>query len=195
MIFPLFKYSYRGDARLVADLMAGNEAALRYLLYEHFVPLLKRNAQKAAGRKGVDYDDLVQELYLYLSADGWDKLRQYNPVQPFVKWFSVVSYRFFKDFSRSMIDSSQKVPISIVEDQSERTSNFGRTMAGTVLMDIRTALAKLSPPRDRDILQALLLDDEAPEEVAQRHNITVDNLYNVKRRAMAKLAQKLSAYK
>lgn len=70
MPLSLHKYHYRSDAQLVADLLAGNEAAVRCLLYEQYTPLLRHNAQKAAGDKPADYDDLVQELYLYLSADG-----------------------------------------------------------------------------------------------------------------------------
>ena len=34
-----------------------------------------------------------------------------------------------------------------------------------------------------------MIDDLPPEEVAQRLSVTVDNLYNIKRRAMAALTQ------
>ncbi len=195
MRLPLHNYNYQSDARLVADLLANNEQAVQYLLYEQYNPLLKHNAQKAAGGKPVEYDDLVQELYLYLSANNWDKLRRYDARQPFVNWFSVVSYRFFKDFSRSMIDSGQQMPISSMNDQPESSPDDAMTMTGTILMDIRAALAKLWPPRDRQVLEALLLHDETPEDVASRYNISVDNLYNIKRRTLAKLAQLLIAYK
>ena len=95
---PKSLFIYKDDAQLVAELLAGNEGALHYVFYDHFNPLLKMNAYKAAGTKQVEYDDLVQELYLYLSNNDWEKLRKYNPERPFVNWFSVVSYRFFKDF-------------------------------------------------------------------------------------------------
>lgn len=195
MRLALRKYNYRSDAQLVSDLLAGNELAVRYLLYEQYTPLLRMNAQKAAWNKAIDYDDLVQELYLYLSDNNWEKLRRYDPKQPFVNWFSVVSYRFFKDCSRSMIDSDQQVPISSMNDHSQCSPFDGMMMEGAVMMDIRAALAELWPPRDRQILEALLLHDEEPQTVAEQHHVTVDNLYNIKRRAMAKLAQKLAAYK
>ena len=63
---PKSLFIYKDDAQLVADLLAGNEGALHYVFYDHFNPLLKMNAYKAAGTKQVEYDDLVQELYLYL---------------------------------------------------------------------------------------------------------------------------------
>ncbi len=53
-------FIYKDDAQLVAELLAGNEGALHYVFYDHFNPLLKMNAYKAAGTKQVEYDDLVQ---------------------------------------------------------------------------------------------------------------------------------------
>ena len=191
---PKSLFIYKDDAQLVAELLAGNEGALHYVFYDHFNPLLKMNAYKAAGTKLVTYDDLVQELYLYLSSNNWEKLRKYNPERPFVNWFSVVSYRFFKDFSRSMIDSSDQIPISNMNDH--QTAFMSNGTIGTIMMDIKHAISKLKPPRDSEILEALLLRDEEPETVAKRHNVTVDNLYNIKRRAIAKLIkQHLIDYK
>jgi len=187
-------FIYKDDAQLVAELLAGNEGALHYVFYDHFNPLLKMNAYKAAGTKQVEYDDLVQELYLYLSDNDWEKLRKYNPERPFINWFSVVSYRFFKDFSCSMIDLSNQIPISNMNDH--QTAFISNGTIGTIMMDIKRAISKLKPPRDSEILEALLLRDEEPETVAKRHNVTVDNLYNIKRRAIAKLIkQHLIDYK
>ena len=187
-------FIYKDDAQLVAELLAGNEGALHYVFYDHFNPLLKMNVYKAAGTKQVEYDDLVQELYLYLSDNDWEKLRKYNPERPFINWFSVVSYRFFKDFSCSMIDLSNQIPISNMNDH--QTAFMSNGTIGTIMMDIKQAISKLKPPRDSEILEALLLRDEEPETVAKRHNVTVDNLYNIKRRAIAKLIkQHLIDYK
>ena len=191
---PKSLFIYKDDAQLVAELLAGNEGALHYVFYYHFNPLLKMNAYKAAGTKQVEYDDLVQELYLYLSNNNWEKLRKYNPERPFINWFSVVSYRFFKDFSCSMIDLSNQIPISNMNDH--QTAFMSNGTIGTIMMDIKQAISKLKPPRDSEILEALLLRDEEPETVAKRHNVTVDNLYNIKRRAIAKLIkQHLIDYK
>ena len=191
---PKSLFIYKDDAQLVAELLAGNEGAMHYVFYDHFKPLLKMNAYKAAGTKQVEYDDLVQELYLYLSNNDWEKLRKYNPERPFINWFSVVSYRFFKDFSCSMIDLSNQIPISNMNDH--QTAFMSNGTIGTIMMDIKQAISKLKPPRDSEILEALLLRDEEPETVAKRHNVTVDNLYNIKRRAIAKLIkQHLIDYK
>ena len=100
------KYRYISDQQFVTDLLANNEKALECLLYDRFRRLLRFNAMKAA--PNVPVDDLVQELYLYLSADDWARLRRYDSSLPFDRWLSVVSYRFFKDYSLRMIDSRRQ---------------------------------------------------------------------------------------
>ena len=75
-----------------------------------------------------------------------------------------------------------------IEDQE--LLKAGTTQMTHIMMDIQQGLAKLEPPRDREILTALILRDEEPQTVADRFHVTVDNLYNIKRRALAKLIQK-----
>jgi RNA polymerase sigma factor (sigma-70 family) len=180
------KYRYSTDRQFVADLLANDGKALECLLYDRYRSLLRFNAMKAA--PNVPVDDLVQELYLYLSTDNWARLKKYDPELPFERWFSVVSYRFFKDFSLRMIDSRHQIPITNIEDQ--QLLNAGTSQMNQIMMDIKKGFDELEPPRDREILTALILHDEEPQVVANRFNVTVDNLYNIKRRALAKLIQK-----
>ena len=165
------KYRYSTDRQFVADLLANDGKALECLLYDRYRSLLRFNAMKAA--PNVPVDDLVQELYLYLSTDNWARLKKYDPELPFDRWFSVVSYRFFKDFSLRMIDSRRQIPITTIEDQE--LLKAGTTQMTHIMMDIQQGLAKLEPPRDREILTALILRDEEPQTVADRFHVTVDN--------------------
>ena len=180
------KYRYSTDRQFVADLLANDGKALECLLYDRYRSLLRFNAIKAAPNVAVD--DLVQELYLYLSANNWNRLRKYDYKLPFDRWLSVVSYRFFKDFSHSMIDLRHQIPIANLYDQ--KLLDKGTIKMETIMMDIKHGLDQLEPPRDREILSSLLLRDEEPHEVAKRIGVTVDNLYNIKRRALARLIQK-----
>lgn len=173
------------NLQLLNGLLANDERMIQYVFYEHFESMLRYNALKASGNKDVDFSDLVQELYLYVSRNDWEKLKKYDPSLPFANWFSVVSYRFFKDFTFSMIESTKNVPI---EDMDDRNAFLqGNNVFSTIVMDIKNAIRKSKPPRDRQILEALVLNEEEPAEVAERFNVTVDNLYNIKRRALAKL--------
>lgn len=177
--------SQYSDAEIQEGLLGNDARMIRYVFYEHFNTLLRFNAQKAAGNKSVDLNDLIQELYLYMSHNNWEKLRKYSSEFPFPNWFSVVSYRFFKDYTQSMIDSSQNLPI--VEMNDHNISIAGTTKIETMMIDIKAAISKLTPPRDKEVVEAFLIHEEEPSEIAKRLNVSVDNLYNIKRRALAKL--------
>ena len=173
------------DFEIYNRLLRNDERMIRYVFYEHFNSMLRFNALKAAGNKSIELEDLIQELYLYISKNDWEKLRKYSPEYPFANWFSVVSYRFFKDFTFSMIESSQNVPIDNIDDRTVLSQ--GNNISSSIIMDIKNAIRKAKPPRDRQILEALILNDEEPTDVAAQFEVSVDNLYNIKRRAIAKL--------
>ena len=191
MVFHTFRYE--DDKSMVNALLLGNEGAIRYVFFDHFRPLLENNARKTCGGKHVEYDDLVQELYLYLSGNDWAKLKLYNPSMPFINWFSVVSYRFFKDYSRSLIDLPSEMPIS---DMNDHNPTLAQAESSPLMNDLLRVLPLLKPPRDGQILKDLLVDDEEPESVVRKFGVTVDNLYNIKRRALVKLVNNyLNDYK
>lgn len=191
------KYQYSTDKQFVADLIAGNERATEFLLYGRFRSLLVYNAQKAAKTyltPGTSFDpaDFIHELYIYLQNDHWAKLRKYDPSLPFEKWLSVVSYRFFKDHTLSMLDAQRQTSVSwLADSEVERIYSQGETHLSSLMMDLRDALNRLDSERDRNILRSLLVNDEEPTAVAARFGITIDNLYNIKRRALAKLIREL----
>lgn len=174
---------YDNDAQMIAALLSNDEEAVRYVFYDHYDLLLRRNAHKVCSRH-IDFNDLRQELYLYLYADNWRRMRRYDPRLPFENWLSVVSYRFFKDYAKSHYPTMTTTD-AVQQETSALSSDYEpSTIAG---IDLRNALLHIASSRDREILQALLINDEDPSAVAARHNITVDNLYNIKRRALARL--------
>ena len=139
-----------------------------------------------------DPADLIHEFYIYLQNNHWAKLRNYDPSLPFEKWLSVVSYRFFKDHTLSMLDAQRQTSVSRLPDSEvERIYSQGETNLSSLMMDLRNALHRLESNRDRNILHSLLVDDEEPAAVAARFGISIDNLYNIKRRALAKLIREL----
>lgn len=181
-------YKYNNDRELYTDLLNNNEKAIQYVFYCHFTKLLQYNIIKATKGKITDYCDLIQDLYLYLSKNNWEKLHSYDISLPFVNWFSVVSYRFFLDSVRSKIDSSIKVPISNMEN-----NDFGLSsnQIDVFMMDIKHILKNFKPPRDKQILEAILFKDEPLEQIAKNFEVSIDNLYNIKRRAIARLRKEL----
>ncbi|MBR1793198.1 MAG: sigma-70 family RNA polymerase sigma factor [Bacteroidales bacterium] len=186
----------KDDAQLVAALLQGDEAAVRYVFYDRYDLLLRHNAVKACRGCCIDFEDLRHELYLYLSIGNWARLRRYDSRQPFESWLSVVSYRCFRDYARRscnlLLEPLPDGPDDGVSAQDYSSLPESVTIAG---IDIRLAINAVDNDRDRHILSSLLIDDLPPAIVAASLGISIDNLYNAKRRALARLIrQSLNEY-
>ena len=62
---------------------------------------------------------------------------------------------------------------------------FEPHVSQAISMDLKSMISRIGNPRYRLVLQKLLLEDMAPEVVAKQIHVTVANLYNIKKRAMA----------
>ena len=56
-------------------------------------------------------------------------------------------------------------------------------------MDVESLLAQMTNLRYAYVIRRLILQDKEPAEVADELGITVDNLYNIKKRALSALFQ------
>lgn len=177
------------DEQLVSALIAGDERAIQYVFYSHYNAMLRKIAKKQIGHLPIEYEDMVQELYLWMSEGNWSRLKKYIPKESkFDYWFSIKSNTFFRDYCRKKLynitDFSSDNPIY---SYMPSVSNWYDT---ELMRDLLRVLDFFQPPRDREILRALIVDDREPANVAEQYGITVDNLYSIKSKALARLAKK-----
>lgn len=183
-----FKLSKLSDRELVDAVIQGDESAIGYFFYVKFNALFSRNFYKVAANKNVVLDDLVQDLFVHLSKNDWENLRKYDEdCGQLVNWLSVVSYYFFRDKTASMIDSAPKDTIDDLEERSIFLESSYETDTDMTMMDIKKGMENLRPPRDRDVIEYLVVQGRPPEEVAKELGVTKENLYNIKSRALVKL--------
>ena len=182
------KLSKLSDRELVDAVIQGDESAIGYFFYVKFNALFSRNFYKVAANKNVVLDDLVQDLFVHLSKNDWENLRKYDEdCGQLVNWLSVVSYYFFRDKTASMIDSAPKDTIDDLEERSIFLESSYETDTDMTMMDIKKGMENLRPPRDRDVIEYLVVQGRPPEEVAKELGVTKENLYNIKSRALVKL--------
>ena len=130
----------------------------------------------------VDRRDLMQELFLYLAADNWYKVRQFDFRSKLMTWISVVAVRFFQKKRRMLIETSSTTPLS---DKMWKVQSAGIPIDHR--MDLQVALQKMPNVRYRKVIEMLDLRDVRPELLAEEMEVTVDNLYNIHRRALVQL--------
>lgn len=134
----------------------------------------------------VDYDELVNELYEYLMADDCTRLRQFQFRSSVYQWMKVVATRFFIRHRDSMIENSSKEPLYEVQEREQEIDSVSRV---SDRIDVSRLLDMMENRRYAHAIRRLILDDIEPEQYAAEIGVTVDNLYNIKKRAMAALAR------
>lgn len=132
----------------------------------------------------VEYDEMVNELYIYLMEDDAIKLRNFQFRSSVYQWLKILAIRFFIKKRAQMIDGVSQEPPYNGENQTAApecdTSAEG---------DLERLFEAMATKRYVHVIRRLLIEDQKPELLAKEMNITTENLYNIKRRAMAQLTR------
>ena len=133
-----------------------------------------------------DYDELVNELYVHLMENNAQRLRQFQGRSTIYQWLKVIAIRYFIAKRNSMTENNaQETPYDSVMQNAttEQEKNI------SAKLDIEQMFSLMTNKRYVYVLQRLILQEAEPKVVAQELNTNVDNLYNIKKRAMASLAE------
>ena len=129
---------------------------------------------------GVDYDELVNELYLYLMENDAARLRGFQYRCSVHQWIKVLAIRYFIKRQDRVIDDVSHEPPYHHEDSDEDSH---------ASEDLERLFELMPNKRYVMVIRRLVLADEDTEQLAREMNITAANLYNIKQRAMAQLAR------
>ena len=131
----------------------------------------------------VDYDEFVNEFYLYLMENDAYRLRQFQGRSSIYQWMKVIAIRYFIAKRDKMIedDSKENLLEHVEEDRIHDESD------AIAKMDVQRLLSFIPNKRYVYVIRRLVLQDAEPEAVADELSTNVDNLYNIKRRAIASL--------
>lgn len=132
----------------------------------------------------VDYDEFVNEFYIHLMENDAYRLRQFQGRSSVYQWMKVVAIRFFIAKRDDMIDDTSKETLLDCASQSEVVDTERRMSA---VMDVRSLMSLMPNRRYAYVIKRLILDDAEPAKVAQELRTNTDNLYNIKKRAVAAL--------
>ena len=129
-----------------------------------------------------EYDEFVNELYIYLMEDDAIKLRNFEYRSSIYQWLKVLAIRFFIKRRNKMIENGDKET-----PYDGQTIQLAEEKDITSKVDLKRLLSFMSNQRYAFVIQQLVINEQQPELLAKEMEISVDNLYNIKRRAMAQL--------
>ena len=171
------------DEEIIQRLIARDNRVTREFFFEKCRPLFCSIISLIFDYE-VDYDEFVNELYLYLMGDDARKLRNFEYRSSVYQWLKVLAIRFFIKKRDDLIDDSSDEAL-YEETKNQPTDDMDTSAKG----DLNRLFELMPNKRYVLVIKRLVIDDWEPELLAEEMNVTVDNLYNIKRRAMAQLTQ------
>ena len=173
------------DQLIIEALIARNEQVTANFFFGSCRPLFLSIIRHVFSYE-VNYDELVNELYLHLMENDAYRLKQFQGRSSLYQWIKVIAIRYFIAKRDNMIDSvPYRTPLNIA--LQNETSNT--EMQLTARIDIERMLSMITNSRYTYVLRRLLLQDADAKTVAQELGTNVSNLYNIKKRAIAALTE------
>ena len=173
------------DKQIIDGLIARDEQVTQQFFFCRCRPLFLSIIRYVFSYE-VDYDEFVNEFYIYLMENDAHRLRQFEGRSSIYQWMKIVAIRYFIAKRDKMIENVSKDALLDCAARTETVDSERRTSA---IMDIRSLLTHMTNRRYAYVIKRLLLDDAEPKIVADELRINVDNLYNIKKRAVAALTE------
>lgn len=171
------------DEEIIEELIARNEKVTEEFFYHKCYPLFISVINMIFDYE-VDYDEFVNELYLYLMDNDAAKLRSFDHRSTIYKWLKTVAIRYFLKKRNRMIDvRSKEHPYDENEDDTvQEPYSFSED-------DLKKLFSMMPIKRYVFVIRRLILDGCEEDELAEEMKIKKSNLYNIKKRAMAQLTR------
>lgn len=169
------------DADYIRGLKAGDAEITHKFFYElcHYT---LNDIRVSLMHKRQEYDDLVNELYLYLSPNQWHKLDTFSGLNGchLQSWMVPLSWRFFMQRRSYLLGFATDENEDITTMKSEAADDFDIEVA----MDVEQTFGAMPNKNYVNILKMLLVEGYTAEEVAVKLGTNADNVYNIKHRAI-----------
>lgn len=174
------------DNELIEGLINRDNRITEYFL-EKYKPLFL-NTISLVFDYPVDKDECINDLYIYLMNNDASKLRSFEGRCSFGAWLKKVVVRFFISLEKSkrVIEDNSREPLYEQNGVDDVTDTIAAIDAKE---DLERLFRLMDNPRYVMVIHALVLEEREPEHIARFMGITVANLYNIKKRALAALAR------
>lgn len=169
------------DAIFIEALKNGNNEISRQFFYKEIGGILHKIRMEVF-RGNVDFDELVSELYLYLSRDNWTKLEDGFDGKNGCRlrtWMIPVAWRYFMSIRERLLHTEN------TEDNPGAIRDYANDdLRIQIAIDVNAVLSRMPNQRYAEIIRLLLIEGYASQDVADMLDMRIENIYNLKHRAI-----------
>lgn len=174
------------DKEIIQGLINKDPNITKEFFFERCKPLFISIIKEVFDNKA-EYNELVNNLYVYLMADDAARLKSFGFRCSVYQWLKILAIRFFL----KLRDNG-----GVIDDESGETLYDGystdvmKTDAyDSAKEDLKRLLSAMPNQRYAIVLRKLVIEDLEPERLAQEMEINTSNLYNIKKRAIRQLTE------
>lgn len=171
------------DQQIVDCLISRDEGVTAQFFFKDCRPLFTSIVHNVFDNK-IDYDELISEFYLHLMENDAHRLRQFEGRSSIFQWMKVVAIRFFLEKRDQVIEKDSEEHLL---EQASNSEIIETESQWTAKMDVERLLSQIPNQRYAYVIRKLILEEIPPQKLAIELGVTVDNLYNIKKRAMEAL--------
>ena len=173
------------DQQIIEALISRDKRVTEQFFYGSCRPLFLSIIRNIFSHE-VDYDEFVNEFYLYLMENDSYRLRQFKGRSTIYQWLKIIAIRYFLAKREKMIDNQSEEALI---DKASKSIPIDTENPLTAKVDIEHLLKMLPNRRYEYVIRRLVLQDAEPKKVAKELCTNTDNLYNIKKRAIAALTE------
>lgn len=176
-------HSFSDDESLVEQIINGYDQLAFIFLKEKCEKTFRYILNTRLKGLDLEIDDLINDFYICLQENNWEKLRAFRYESKLQTWINVVASRFLlKKYGNELKENSIKgTPI-----ESIRTFSDDDTTNRIVRAELLEAISRLKEKRDQQVL-LLGLQGFDPKEIGEQIGTSVNNVYVIKWRAVEQL--------
>lgn len=178
----------RVDAAFIDGLKRGDNEVCRRFFYKEIGGIIHK-IRVEVFRGNVDFDELVSELYLFLSRDGWAKLDGFDGKNGcrLRTWMIPVAWRYLISVRERLLhtDCGDDPDYRLRADDDSADDDLRIQIA----IDVNAVLAGMSNRRYAEIIRLLIVEGYGARDVADMLDMKVENVYNLKHRAIVQFIE------
>ncbi len=179
---------YLSDRQLVDMLLANDEKVVEYMFF-HRCDGMFSHIINDVFQSQVKKEELITDFYLFLSADNWRRLRQFEFRSELNTWLTVVAIRFFGQKKASLQTKTEEFDAPLIEKVGQIPDDFD-LFDEISRVELYEAIDKLPKSRERMALLGELAGKKA-ETIAEEMGCTVAAVYNLTKKARKTLKKRL----
>lgn len=179
---------YLSDRQLVDLLLTNDEKVVEYVFF-HRCDGMFAHIINDVFQSQVKKEELITDFYLFLSADNWRRLRQFEFRSELNTWLTVVAIRYFNQKKDEIqtnlgnLEESLMMEVCQIPDDFDIIDELSR-------VELYEAINQLPKHRERLALLGMLAGKKA-ETIAEELGITVMAVYNLTKKAKMALKKRM----